>query len=73
MKVLKDNPDINWHKVENVYKNWDISQQQLHLVSAAVLAIATGAAASATIKEPDSSQSLNLLLPRWPSEVHWSV
>lgn len=47
MKVLQDNPDVNWHKVENEYKSWDITQQQLHPVSAAVIAIATGAAASA--------------------------
>ncbi|HGJ5855568.1 DUF637 domain-containing protein [Arsenophonus nasoniae] len=47
LKVLQDNPDVNWHKVENEYKSWDITQQQLHPVSAAVIAIATGAAASA--------------------------
>ncbi|HGJ5877389.1 MAG TPA: DUF637 domain-containing protein [Arsenophonus sp.] len=45
MKVLKNNPNVNWHKVENVYKNWEIIQQQLHLVSAAVVVI--GAAVSA--------------------------
>ncbi|MDR5611326.1 hypothetical protein [Arsenophonus sp.] len=47
LKALRDNPDVNWRKVENVYKSWDIRQQQLHPVSAAVIAIATGAAASA--------------------------
>lgn len=47
LKVLQDKPDVNWHKVENEYKSWDITQQQLHPVSAAVIAIATGAAASA--------------------------
>lgn len=47
LKVLRDNPDFNWRKVENVYKSWDIRQQQLHSVNAAMIAIEAAASALA--------------------------
>lgn len=41
---LKNNPDINWNKVDEAYKSWDYKQQGLTPAAAVIIAIAVTAA-----------------------------